>query len=115
MPFEARETTAGGLLIGTELVTMDDGVAALGLLQDHPDWTHLVVDVSASDSPFILSRDEELGDLHQLARIVRDLQLRRGFRIALVRSARTAARVADFIDLARTLAVDLEVASFDSF
>lgn len=114
MSFEARTTTSGGLMIGGEMVSPDDGQVVLGLVGEHPDWDHVIIDVSASDFPVVLPRDEELAGLHLLARTVRDLGLTRGFRLALVRSPRTAARVADFVDLTRGLVVDIEVAAFDT-
>ncbi len=113
MPFDTRATSSGGLMIGAESVTLDDGVAALELLQERSDWTHVIIDVSASDSPFVLPRSEELDDLHLLVRTLRDLRLGRGFQIAIVNGPRSAARVADFVDLARSIAVDLDVQVFD--
>ena len=101
-------------MVGTETVTLEDGVTALAIVREHPDWQHLIVDVSASDSPFVLPRTEELDDLHLLARTVRDLRLGKGFRIAIVRGPRSGARVADFIDLARSIIVDIDVAAFDT-
>lgn len=114
MSFEARATTAGGMIVGGDLVTADDGLAALALLGENPEWEHLIVDVAGSVFPVKLARDAELDGLHLLARTVRDLGLTRGFRIALVRSPRTAARVADFIDLALGVVVDIEVVAFDT-
>ncbi|MEM9200407.1 MAG: hypothetical protein AAGC53_02055 [Actinomycetota bacterium] len=114
MPFEIRATSTGGLAIGSDSVTEDDGLAVLGLLIDNPDWAHLIADVSGSDSPLVLPRTEELDVMHLLARTVRDLRLPRGFKIAIVRSPRTAARVADFVDLVRSVVVDLEVETFDT-
>ena len=114
MPFEARTTSSGGMMVGTEMVTIEDGLAALDLVQHHPEWSHLVIDVAASDSPFILPRSEELADLHRLVREVRDLHLPRGFKIAIVRGPRSGARVADFVDLARSIALDLDVDAFDT-
>lgn len=101
-------------MVGTEMVTLDDGLAALGLVQQRPEWRHVVIDVSASDSPFILPRDEELDDLHRLVRVLRDLRLAKGFQIAIVRGPRSGARVADFVDLARSIVVDVAVQAFDS-
>ena len=114
MPFHARTTSSGGLIIGTELVTVDDGVAALGLVPENPDWEHLIIDVSASDSPFVLPRNEELDRLHLLVRSVRDLRLGTRFKIAIVRGPRSGPRVADFIDLARSIVVDLQAQAFDT-
>lgn len=112
MPFETRLTNSGGMVIGSQYVTREDGIGALGVVFDNPDWKHLIVDVSKSDAPEILSRNEELEGLHHLARIVRDLPLPDDFRIAIVTSSVTAARVADFIDLSHSLDIGIDVASF---
>ena len=114
MPFETHTTSSGGLLVGAQTVTLADGVAALGLVRERVDWAHVIIDVGASDSPFVLPRDEELDDLHLLVRTLRDLRRGAGFKIAIVQGPRSAARVADFVDLARSIAVDVEVQAFDS-
>ena len=114
MPFDARTTSSGGLIVGHQTVTIEDGIAALALTRDHGDWRHLVIDVSMSVSPFALPRNEELDGLHLLARTARDLRLPKGFKIAIVRGARSGGRVADFVDLAQSIAVDLQVEAFDS-
>lgn len=112
MPFETRFTSSGGMVTGSEHVTREDGIAALVVLAENPGWQHLIVDVSKSDSPVILTRDQELEGLHQLARIVRDLGLPDGFRIALITSSVTAPRAADFVDLSRSLDTGVEVETF---
>ncbi|MEM8707790.1 MAG: hypothetical protein AAGE98_15100 [Actinomycetota bacterium] len=100
------------MVVGSEYVTRDDGIAALGVVFDNPGWEHLIVDVSKSDAPEVLSRNEELEGLHHLARIVRDLPLADGFQIAIVTSPVSAARVADFIDLSHSLDIGIDVAAF---
>lgn len=112
MPFETRLTSSGGMVVGSQFVTREDGVEALGVVFDNPGWRHVIVDVSHSDSPEVLSRNEELEGLHHLARTVRDLPRPDGFQIAIVTSSVTAARVADFLDLAHSLGIGIDVASF---
>lgn len=112
MPFETRVTSSGGMVTGSEHVTREDGIAVLLVLAENPTWAHLIVDVSASDSPVVLTRDEELEGLHQLARIVRDLDLPAGFRIAVITSTVTAPRAADFVDLSASLDTGVEVRTF---
>ena len=112
MPFEMRSTGSGVLVTGSKEVTEEDGVAVLALLHEHPEWAHLLVDVSDSNSPFILTRDEELQGLHHLVRIIRDLALPDSFRIAIITSTVTAPRVADFLDLGQSLGLRIEIRSF---
>lgn len=112
MPFETRLTDSGGMVIGSEFVTREDGIGALGVVFDNPGWKHLIVDVSASNAPEILSRNEELAGLHELVRIVRDLPLPDDFQIAIISSPITAPRIADFLDLCRSLDISTDVASF---
>ena len=112
MPFETRMTSSGGMVTGSEHVTREDGIAVLVVLAENPRWEHLIVDVSRSDSPVILTRDQELEGLHQLARIVRDLDLPDGFRIAVITSSVTAPRAADFVDLSRSLDTGVDVQTF---
>ncbi|MEO0491971.1 MAG: hypothetical protein AAF081_00995 [Actinomycetota bacterium] len=100
------------MVIGSQYVTKDDGIEVLETVFANPHWRHLVVDVSASTAPEILSRDEELSGLHHLVRIVRDLPLPAEYQIAIVVSPITAARVADFLDLCRSLNVAIDAASF---
>lgn len=114
MAFEAHTTSSGGLLVGTDSVTLEDGVAALELIQERSDWDHVIIDVSASKHPFVLPRDQELDGLHLLVRTLRDLRRGKGFKIAIVQGPRSAARVADFADLTRSIAVDVAVHVFDS-
>ena len=114
MPLHVRTTSSGRVIIGTELVTVDDGVATLGLAPEDLDWEHLLIGASASGSPFALLCNEKLNRLHLLVRSRRDLRLGTRFTIAIVRGPRRGLRVVDVIALAQSIVVDLQAQALDT-
>ena len=114
MPFTVAATDAGGTVTAGEVLRSADAPAVLALIQAHPEWRHLIADLTNIDRRRPRERDDELQSIHDFIRTVRLLDLPSGFRIAVVAEPPIADLAADFVDMTRFLLDDVETGLFQS-
>lgn len=112
MPFEFQTSSHGVLAVGVDSLALADGYEVIESARAHRDLGSVVVDVTDAHLVTPLATDAELGEMHFLARKLRELHATGPFRFAVAADEQWALMCADFIELARSVASDLDARTF---
>ncbi|MEM9463996.1 MAG: hypothetical protein AAGA90_01415 [Actinomycetota bacterium] len=112
VPFEFRASGERLLAVGVDSLALADGYAVIESARRHTTLSELLVDVTDAHLVTPLTTDTELGEMHFLARKLRDLHTETPFRFAVAADAQWALMCEDFIELAKAVAADLDAQTF---